>query len=311
MSRSNAKLTIVKNIIFFIVINLPNLLLAQQIADTTYNPIILNPEYEFEEGPVVFIDEGHFNFHTKDGRYLAFTRLLERDGYNVQSFNGEFETKKLQNCKILVIANALNELNKDNWSLPTPSAFTDEEIDILQNWVKDGGSLFLIADHMPWPGASESLANRFGFRFYNGFNISVASPAYFQRVTNTIRDNPITNGRNETEKVIKIPVSEGQAFKIPDDATPILVFDRRSLILMCDTAWQFNSNTRVINIEGWSQGAFNKFGNGRVVMFGEASLFSAQLQGPEKRKMGMNREDAQDNFRLLLNIIHWLDGRIE
>ena len=300
-----------KILVFFLVLNLPILLFSQQIADTTYNPIISNPEYEFGEGPVVFIDEGHFNFHTKNGRYLAFTRLLERDGYKVQSFKGEFEFQKLQNCKILVIANALNEKNKGNWSLPTPSAFTDKEIDILQKWVKDGGSLFLIADHMPWPGASESLAKKFGFKFYNGFNISVASPAYFQRVTNTIRDNPITNGRNETEKVIKIPVSEGQAFKIPDDATPILVFDSRSLILMCDTAWQFNSNTLVINIEGWSQGAYKKFGNGRIVMFGEASLFSAQLQGPEKRKMGMNREDAKYNYKLLLNIIHWLDGKFE
>jgi hypothetical protein len=300
-----------KTIILFIVLNLPNQLFSQQIADTIYNPIIPNPEYKIAEGPVVYIDEGHFNFHKKNGRYLAFTRLLERDGYNVQSYNGRFEIQKLQNIKILVIANALNKENNESWSLPTPSAFTDKEIDILQNWVKDGGSLFLIADHMPWPGASEALANEFGFKFYNGFNISVASPAYFQRITKTLIDNPITNGRNENEKVKKIPVSEGQAFKIPDDATPILVFDKRSLILMCETAWQFNSNTQVINIEGWSQGAYKKHGKGRIVVFGEASLFSAQFQGPEKRKMGMNREDGKDNHKLLLNIIHWLDGKYE
>jgi hypothetical protein len=302
-----------KIIILFIVLNLPNLLLSQQIADTTYNPTVPNPEYKIAEGPIVYIDEGHFNFHTKNGKYQAFTQLLERDGYNVQSYNGRFEIQKLQNSKILVIANALNKKNKnpESWSLPIPSAFTDREIDILENWVKDGGSLFLIADHMPWPGASETLANKFGFKFYNGFNISVASPAYFQRVTKTLLDNPITNGRNENEKVKKIPVSEGQAFKIPDDATPILVFDRRSLILMCETAWQFNSDTKIINIEGWSQGAYKKYGKGRIVVFGEASLFSAQLQGPEKRKMGMNREDAKDNHKLLLNIIHWLDGKYE
>ncbi len=80
----NTKFIIMKILYFIIVLNLPSLLFSQQIADTTYNPIIPNPEYEFGEGPVVFIDEGHFNFHTKNGRYLAFTRLLERDGYNVQ-----------------------------------------------------------------------------------------------------------------------------------------------------------------------------------------------------------------------------------
>ncbi|MEM9328661.1 MAG: DUF4350 domain-containing protein [Bacteroidota bacterium] len=284
---------------------------AQQIADTTYYPSLPNPEYAHGTGPVVFIDEGHFNYHTKEGRYLAFTRLLERDGYNVQSYDGDFDLQQLQKGEILVIANALNERNLGNWSLPTPSAYTDAEINVLQQWVQEGGSLFLIADHMPFPGASEMLAARFGFEFYNGFNVSVATPAYFQRLTGTLPDNAITNGRNQMEKVRKIPVSEGQGFPIPEDATPILVFDKRSLMLMCDTAWQFNSNTEVINIEGWSQGAYKKVGKGRVVVFGEASLFSAQVQGPEKRKMGMNREDAQDNYKLLLNIIHWLDGRLD
>ena len=292
-------------------LSLPFASFAQQIADTTYHPFIPFPEYELDQGPVVLIDEGHLNYHTKEGRYLAFTRLLERDGYKVQSYVGEFEMDALAKGDILVIANALNEQNQGDWSLPTPSAFTDREIDVVEKWVQGGGSLFLIADHMPFPGASESLAERFGFEFYNGFNISVATPAYFQRLTQTIPENAITNGRNEREKVQKVPVSEGQAFRIPEDATPILVFDKRSLMLMCDTAWQFGGDTEVINIEGWSQGAYKKFGQGRVVVFGEASLFSAQLQGPEQRKMGMNREDAKDNYKLLLNVIHWLDGLLE
>jgi len=50
---------------------------AQQVADSTYNPIILNPEYETGKGPVVFIDSGHHNFHTKDWRYKPFANLLE------------------------------------------------------------------------------------------------------------------------------------------------------------------------------------------------------------------------------------------
>ena len=54
-----------------------------------------------------------------------------------------------------------------------------------------------------------------------------------------------------------------------------------------------------------------KFGKGRVVAFGEAAMFSAQLAGSEKRKMGMNNPIAAENYRLLLNIIHWLDGKID
>ncbi len=64
---------------------LPIYLKAQQLADTTYNPPIYSPAYEAGKGPIIFIDEGHHNFHTKDGRYRAFSDLLERDGYRAMA----------------------------------------------------------------------------------------------------------------------------------------------------------------------------------------------------------------------------------
>ena len=82
------------------------LLVAQQVADSTYNPIIHELTYEFNKGPVVFIDEGHHNFHTKNGRYKAFANLLERDGYRVRSYGKAFDQASLQEGKILVISNA-------------------------------------------------------------------------------------------------------------------------------------------------------------------------------------------------------------
>ncbi|MFT5253862.1 MAG: hypothetical protein ACI87N_002915 [Flavobacteriales bacterium] len=62
-------------------------------------------------------------------------------------------------------------------------------------------------------------------------------------------------------------------------------------------------------MEGWPQGAYKKYGKGKVVVFGEAAMFSAQLAGA-KKKMGMNNKVAPENYQLLLNIIHWLDGVI-
>ena len=82
------------------------------------------------------------------------------------------------------------------------------------------------------------------------------------------------------------------------------------MLLLPDTAWEFHGNTRMIKIEGWCQGAFKNFGKGRIAVFGEASMFTAQIGDPGRRKMGMNRFDANDNYRLLLNTIHWLDGKI-
>lgn len=284
---------------------------AQQVPDLNYNPKIENPAYQTGNGPVIFIDEGHNNFHTKDGRYSPFTKILEKDGYKIKAHKGIFENKSLIDCKILVIANPLNEANIDNWTLPNPSAFTEEEIKTIDHWVKEGGSLFLIVDHMPWPGASEALAMTFGFEFINGFNVSVVNPAYFWRANQTIAENVITTGRDSTEVINKIPLTEGQAFKIPSDAEPILTFDETSLILLPSTAWEFNADTPMKNIQGLSQGAFKKHGKGRIVVFGEASMFSAQIGDPGRRKMGMNNENAEDNYKLLLNVVHWLDGLLD
>jgi hypothetical protein len=288
-------------------------LFSQQVADTTFNPLIPSPEYSRGKGPVVLIDEGHNNFHTADGRYLPFASLLRADGYVVKGYPGEFSLPQLKNARILVIANALNKINVQNWFLPTPSAFTEKEIEVLKKWVEGGGSLFLIADHMPRGGAAASLAGAFGFEFTNGFAADTATSgvAYFYRKDNTLLSCAITNGRNANELVNKVVTFTGQAFKTPAGATTILRFDKRYLLLETDTAWVFDSRTRYTPIEGWSQGAYMKYGRGRLVMFGEAAMFTAQLAGASKARVGMNSDFADENYKLLLNIIHWLDGKIE
>ena len=54
-----------------------------------------------------------------------------------------------------------------------------------------------------------------------------------------------------------------------------------------------------------------KAGKGRVAIFGEAAMFSAQLAGPQKRPMGMNDPVAKQNPQFLLNIMHWLSGLLQ
>jgi hypothetical protein len=286
--------------------------LSQQVADTSFNPIITKPEYQTSKGPVVAIDEGHNNFHTAAGRYLPFARLLRADGYVVKGYPGEFSETKLTAIKILVIANALNKINIQNWYLPTPSAFTPAEIKIVRNWVEKGGSLFLIADHMPMGGAALDLAAAFGFKFTNGFAADTVTPgpASFYRKDNTLIPGPISDGRSQTEHVDKVVTFTGQAFRIPDGAKSILRFDERYLLLESDTAWVFDSTTKFTPIKDWSQGAYMKYGKGRLVMFGEAAMFTAQLAGPTKTRVGMNSDYAEENYKLLLNIIHWLEGKM-
>jgi hypothetical protein len=287
--------------------------LSQQVADTTYSPAIIQPEYSVGKGPVVAIDEGHYNFHTVNGRYFPFARVLRSDGYVVKGYAGKFRRLKLKDLRVLVIANALNKINVENWFLPTPSAFTAREIERVRKWVERGGSLFLIADHMPMGGAAADLAAAFGFKFTNGFAIDTATrgQAYFYREDRTLTPCILTNGRNSNETIFKVVTFTGQAFTVPPEATSVLNFDKRYLLLETDTAWVFDSHTRFTPIEGWSQGAYMKYGVGRVVMFGEAAMFSAQLGGPQQIKMGMNSDFAEENYKLLLNIIHWLDHRMD
>jgi hypothetical protein len=294
----------------FIMLTVTLTMKGQQVADTTYDPLIEKPAYARNMGPIVFIDEGHFNFHTKNERYLPFARLLERDGYRVHSYQGQFESEKLNEGRILVVSNALNETNTTRWYKPVLPAFTADEIETVRLWVEKGGSLFLIADHMPMGGAAADLAKVFGFSFTDGFAVdtTVQGPAFFYRKDMTLSNNIITNGRNESEKVDSIASFTGQAFPIPDDASSILKFDKRYTLLLTDTAWVFDKQTRIVNIEGWSQAAYKKYGSGRVVVCGEAAMFTAQLAGPQKFSVGMNSPIAKRNYQLLLNIIHWLDG---
>ena len=302
-----------KSQILSIVLALPFWLLSQQVADTTYNPIIQNPAYDIGQGPVVFIDEGHHNFHTKEGRYKAFSNLLERDGYIVKEYIGEFKKKELSKGKILVISNALNIINVEDWFLPNPSAFKKTEIKAVNNWIKKGGSLFLIADHMPMAGAAKDLAAVFDFDFTNGFVFDTTSwrGTYFNIQDGTLSENVITKGRDSTEHVNQVVSFTGQGFKIKKDINPILLLNENCMNYLPDTAWVFNEETTKFNVKGWSQGAFKKYGKGRVIAFGEAAMFTAQLAGPDRIKAGMNSDVAPQNYKLLLNIVHWLDGILE
>lgn len=231
----------------------------------------------------------------------------------VKGYTGVFEKNRLSKGKILVISNALNEINVENWVLPNPSAFTNAEIEVLKKWVFEGGSLFLIADHMPMAGASKELALAFEFEFTNGFVFNTVSkgPAYFSLKEGTLIESIITSGRDNAESVEQIVTFTGQAFKIPSDAQPILIFNENYTNTLPDTAWVFEKDSPKFNVKGWSQGAYRTFGKGKFVAFGEAAMFTAQIAGSKKRKIGMNNEKAPENYRLLLNIIHWLDGKLD
>ncbi len=278
-------------------------------VDTNFNYVIKNPIYEYSTGPVITLDEAHFNLHTLGGLYYPFGRLLQNDGYILKPGLKTFIPSYLATTKIMVIANALPDTGE--WKLPTKSAFTKQEVVDLNKWVSDGGSLLLIVDHMPFPGAASELGLSFGFNLINSHALKKdQQPEIFSRELKNLTSNKITNGRNKSEQVDSIRIFAGSAFIAPQRALIISKLDERYKIFLPTSSRERNDSTAVISGQSLVNGAFIEYGKGRVVVFAEAGMFSAQLAGPQKGKMGMNHPQAKQNPQLLLNIIHWLDRRL-
>ena len=282
---------------------------AQQVPEIDYRPPVLRPACQWGTGPAVSIDAAHHNFHTADGRYRPFAELLERDGYRVSAFQSDFSLPGLGSVDVLVIVNALHERNKEDWSLPTPSAFSRDEVLAVRDWVHSGGSLLLIADHMPFPGAASDLAAEFGVIFSNGY----ARPAHRQpgkvdtfEHHNGLWPGVITCGRCESERVTRVATFGGSAFVPPMQATPVILFEKGAISQETTKAPGISADAKTVSVRGWCQGAVFTYGCGRVAVFGEAAMFTAQLAGEEQRPMGMNAPGAEQNHRLALNVLHWL-----
>jgi len=287
-----------------------------QRADLEFRPPIIDPAFATGAGPVVLIDEAHYNFHTAEGRYKPFAELLRRDGYIVRSSASAFTEQSLAGARVLVISNALNKDDADDWVLPNPSAFDASEISAIEAWVERGGSLLMIADHMPFPGAAEELADRFGLLFINGYARNAGGGGgrmVFSRADGSLRAHPITNGRSPAEGVETVMAFTGQAFRARPGTPiePLLVLGDDAVILLPQVAAEFTDTTPQLAAVGWFQGVVLHHGSGRVAAFGEAAMFSAQVSGVGRFPMGMNDPAAGENYQFLLNVMHWLTGQLD
>jgi hypothetical protein len=282
---------------------------AQQLADPEFNTSVEKPAYN-KNGPRVLFDEAHHNFHTTEGRYKPFVDLLLSDGYRIVRNREPFTKASLSSFKVLVIANALGAEEMDDTGADA-SAFTEEECAAVQEWVKGGGSLLLIADHAPFGGAAAALGNRFGVDMSKGFtydpqNSAEKSPSQliFSRDNKLLTTHPITEGREQNERLNRVVSFTGQSLKGPEDSVAVLK--------LADTAKDTPNREAdsSVSAAGRAQALAFKHGKGRVVIQGEAAMLSAQIAGANKRPMGMN-VPGNDNKQYALNVMHWLSGLLK
>ncbi len=269
-----------------------------QRNDPDFDVKVPHPAYTAKH-PTVGIDENHRNFDTAGHRYKPFLDLLSNDGYRVSAILDPFTARRLDDYDVLIVANA--QLLQSEQT----SAFTRDECESLQNWVRGGGGLLLVANQQAFASASAELARYFGVEMGRQFvfdsSSRVADGLAFTREKNQLGDHAILRGRSATEHINRVLTFNGQSLRGPSGSVALLKF--------ADTATDTGPDTGN-SAGGRSQGVALKFGRGRVVVLGEANTLAAEIYGNPPRRVGMNVPHC-DNRQLALNIAHWLSGLID
>jgi hypothetical protein len=198
---------------------------------------------------------------------------------------------------VLIVANAMGPDGHEG-----RPAFTPAEDSVVADWVRAGGSLLLIADHVPFGSAAAPLAASFGVRMYLAFARDDRNSGWdnerliFSRANGLLSAHPITNGRSASERVTTVVTLTGQSLSIPEGATPLLRMD--------DQSYDWESRQVRHSAKGHAQGIAMRFGMGKVVILGEAGMLSGQVDALGN-KMGMNHS-GNDDRQFALNVVHWL-----
>ena len=293
--------------------------LAQQSGDLDWRPVVTSPAY-VAAGPLVLVDQGHGSVQTIDGRYAGFAALMQADGYRVQAVHARLDVPGvLDGAAVLIISNP-------DASAAQPSAFDDAEIAAVSRWVHQGGSLLLAADHAPHGAAAEALASAFGVSMGKGYAFQLVGDDVTTNLVfpqQALGDHPIIDGGNASERVTVVKSFTGQSLAGPSAATVLMAMssDAREASNL-ETLQTIRSRLRAGETSGAviaelsrpslpAQGLAFRFGEGRVVVLGEAGMLTAQIvrfpDQPDREpvRMGLNTA-GHDDQQFVLNLMHWL-----
>jgi hypothetical protein len=299
-------------------------------ADPGFDASVKAKTYGAKEHPHVVIDEAHNNLHTAEGLYKPLETLLTNDGYEVEAGKEKFQPQTLRAMRVLIIANA--RAPEGTAADASQSAFTDAECDIVLEWVSGGGSLLLIADHAPFGSAAAELSKRFGVSMGKGIAFDLASyestPTFvsFSADKGQLGDHPIIKGLHPGERIKRVVAFGGQSLSVPGGATALLKFgptsleseNQRELELALEDARAKGPSAPAALIRhatpaaGRAQAVALTIGTGRVVVVGEAGMFSAQIAKSQQPsgadlEFGMNTP-GNDDKQFVLNVLHWLSA---
>jgi len=292
---------------------------CQEYADSTYSELA-DSTFNDVANPVIVFAEGHNNFGDNRESFAGeMKQFLAREGFELRRYMGAITREALKGASILHTDNALASLNQDNWTLPTPSAFTSEEISVIYNWVHNGGALLMVIEHMPFGGSYEDLAKAFNVETSNGFavderllssyseeNISNAGWFVFSHENQSLGDHPTLAGRQPDERVLFLAADVGSAFRLPDRAVSLMTFGSDAISVEPTVSWKFDSATPRRSVSGWSQGGVMNVGKGRLVVLGDNFLIIPPSQLESEKEVVFGRYNPQ----FTVNVYRWLSGQL-
>lgn len=284
---------------FYVVVTQTDWLFYQR-ADLSVSGSIENPAYPPAAGPVILIDEGHENFHTREGRYKPFSHLLTGDGYRMKSLTEEISAQSLTGADVLIIANALQPLKKS-------------EAEALREWLKGGKSLLLVADHPPFAapmkdfcGSMEILLSGAWVRDHGQEDPGAPNPTWirYERAKGGLGDHPILTGRNTGERIDVVVAFTGQSIRA---AAGTVLLKLSPEAKDYDNRKQSKTGIGGRPAGGNAQAVALEYGTGRIVVIGEAGMLTAQVVRTffKKERFGFSRP-GNDNRQFILNVMHWL-----
>ncbi|MDA7706007.1 hypothetical protein N9A47_04020 [Flavobacteriaceae bacterium] len=277
--------------------------------DTNVNLEVEDPTFEINDGPLIMFDSTHKNFFIQSHLIKPLVDLLINDGYRVAFLDKEFSKSSLSQASVLVVITALPFDFATENSAADKNTFSENELDELQNWVTDGGSLLAFSEHAPFDQAINPLLRKFDMESSIGTTVDTINyeskygPGMIKFENKNLNTNhPIVNGKYKVEKL----VSFGGSALLGSKYQNILKLDESSFNVKHSTG---------IGPEGKgnSQGLAGMYGSGKVAAFGDSNGFTAMvfnMDNGTKMYAGMNTE-GYDWKNFVLNTFRWLTNYSE
>ncbi len=233
----------------------------------------------------VIFDNSHGQYETIHGAYSSFADDLVAENFAVSSYDA-FDTDFITASDVVVV--------------PYCSVFfTAPEKAFLENYVLQGGGLFLLSDWGTFGDRVGDLANIFGYSFDNSY--SIISDTDDNEPPSSDPNQPVYSGANIHNHSLSVDVSDVQMFYgtailgTPADAYNIITTDTDG------TSLWFNGTV----LNGASCYAASKFGMGRVVVSSDANFIE---DDSDYDMDGTFDYDEHDNDNLVVNSIRWLSA---